>query len=213
MSLNVPGQVLNQTRLPQIGLTGSIGSGKSTVANFFKQWGSYVVDADLIARELLLPESPLTSKVIELFGPQVAHDGVIDRPALRSFVFSDSHARSKLEALLHPEIRKRMIADGELGKSGKFRSITFVIPLLFESNADYSFLTHTVLVSAERDVCVARASIRDASSPHMIGQIFDSQLPPSIKESRADFLIDNNKTQADLERNARDVFDFIHRET
>ncbi len=94
-----------------IGLTGSIGSGKSTVANLFKEHGVPVIDADVLSREVTQPGSPAIKQIIERFGPEiVSADGSLDRGALREIIFSNPEQRRWLEALLHPMILERMQA-------------------------------------------------------------------------------------------------------
>lgn len=197
--------------VPQIGLTGSIGSGKSTVAELFRAWGSKIIDADLIARELLGPNTAQSQAVIKALGPQVTRpDGSLDRFALRSLIFMNDSARIQLEAILHPEIRLRMQNEcRELLKSNPL-SITFVIPLLFESELPYSNLSHTIAVIADRDTCLKRASRRDSAPESITSKILDAQLPNSEKKRLADFVIENNGSLEELTENARDIFRKVH---
>ena len=197
--------------VPQIGLTGSIGSGKSAVADLFAVWGSKIVDADDFARKLLAEGTAQSRTIVERFGPQITRpDGSLDRFALRSLVFSNEAAKLELESLLHPEIRAKMLEKcAELLKTD-CPSITLVIPLLFESKVPYSNLTHTVVVSADRDKCLSRASSRDGASIAITARIFDSQTATSEKEARADYVIKNNGSLEELAHNARIVFDSIH---
>jgi dephospho-CoA kinase len=198
--------------VPQIGLTGSIGSGKSAVAELFRAWGSQIVDADLFARELLAPNSPQLTTIISQFGPQITRpDGSLDRFALRSLIFSDAAAKQTLENLLHPEIRKLMLAEARRMLEAGCVSVTLVIPLLFESKTPYPNLTHSIAVNSDREICIERASKRDHCSPNTIAKIFDSQMSPEDKEKQADFIIKNNGTLEELECNARVVFDNIHK--
>lgn len=197
--------------VPQIGLTGSIGSGKSAVAKLFGSWGSAIVDADIIAKKLLDPGTFATEALISKFGAEICRpDGSLDRFALRAIVFSDANVKKELEALLHPEIRKQLLAQSQSLIEVGALSVTLVIPLLFESPCPYSNLTHTVVVSSFKKLCVERASKRDACSPQIIEKIFDAQISCADREKQADYIIKNNGTLEQLKEQSLLVFNQIH---
>ncbi len=194
-----------------IGLTGSIGSGKSTVAALFEAWGSKIVDFDVISKSLLTDNPQIISRVSELFGAQILRpDKSIDRFALRSLIFSDAGYKAELEGVLHPEIRKQAdFMSVKLLEAGA-SSVTMVIPLLFESKQVYKGLTETVVVAASRADCIARATSRDNCQESLIASIYDSQMPIEEKVQLADYVIRNESSLSALEKNARDIFELIH---
>lgn len=197
--------------VPQIGLTGSIGSAKSTVAELFRSWGSKILDADDFAKKLLAANSEHSIKLIDRFGPQITRpNGTLDRFALRALVFSDNQAKTELESVLHPEIRKQMLAEGQNLISLNCLSVTYVIPLLFESAFPYTNLTVTITVSADKQICLNRATRRDFCSLELASRIYDSQMPSTERERLADYVIVNNGSIEELTHNAKQIFDRIH---
>src|SRR5688500_19174498 len=122
----------------RIGLTGGIGSGKSTVSALLAARGAVVVDADLIAREVVEAGTPGLAAVVEAFGPAVlTPDGALDRPALAAIVFSDPHARARLDAIVHPLVRRR---SAELvGAAADDAVVVNDVPLLAETGQAGSY--------------------------------------------------------------------------
>ena len=134
----------------RVGLTGGVASGKSTVARMLSELGAVVVDADLLAREVVEPGTPGLAAVVEAFGPTVlADDGSLDRPALGSVVFADAAARKRLEGILHPLIRARAAAI-EAG-AGPGALVVHDIPLLVETGQAGSFDAVLVVDVPTRD--------------------------------------------------------------
>lgn len=194
-----------------IGLTGSIGSGKSTVATFFESWGSLIVDFDLITRDLLTNYSEVITEIRAEFGAQILRpNGSIDRFGLRSLIFQDADCKLRLEEILHPRIRAKATEISAKSFANGIQSVTLVIPLLFESKLPYPDLTETVVVASPRSECIARASLRDNCPKSLISRIYDAQLPLEEKKSKADYVINNDSSLEALEVVAREVFNQIH---
>lgn len=179
----------------RLGLTGGIGSGKSLVARQLRDLGAAVVDADVIAREVVVPGSPAYDDILEAFGPGVVRpDGAIDRGALGARIFSDAEARRTLNALTHPHIRRRMAEEAaRLSAMPSVDVIVFDIPLLLETTDGRDIeLDGIVVVDAAEDVRVARLMARDALAEAEARRRLAAQIPLSQKVTRADWVIDNN---------------------
>jgi len=170
------------------GLTGGVGMGKSTAAQFLRQRGAQVVDTDELARQLVDPGQPALMEIQTVFGKSlVAPDGQLRRNELAQIVFTDPAARKKLEAILHPRIRERWRAQLEVWR-GENRALAVVaIPLLFETQAESSF---------DKIICVAcsaptqrRRLLSRGWTPAQIQQRLAAQWPIEQKIARADFVI------------------------
>lgn len=171
-----------------IGLTGGIGSGKSTVAELFAGLGAGVVDTDLLARELTQPGTPTLAQIAAQFGPEMLNaDGSLDRGRLRNLVFADPVARARLEALLHPPIRDLML---ERAARLRVPYVILVIPLLFETGQQG--LVHRVLVvDCPEATQVERVRRRSGLSEPEIARILESQVPRAERLAGAHEVIDN----------------------
>lgn len=184
-----------------IGLTGSIGSGKSTAASLFQEMGAVVIDADCLAHRAVEPGSLALIKVIEAFGKTyISEDGSLLRKELSALIFSDPKSRLKLEEIVHPEIR-RLFTEQLKEISARFAAPALVIysaPLLFESRQNYPELQYIVLISASRQTCIRRVVSRDHCPPEYAARIYDAQLPREIKELKADFIIKNEGSLEEL---------------
>jgi len=179
----------------RIGLTGGIGSGKSLVAEWFRELGAAVVDADLIAREVMVPGQPAYDAVVRAFGQGVlGEDGTLDRKALAARIFTDTAARWQLNALTHPYIRRRIAEEADRCAAEPGVEVIIVdIPLLFETtDGRYLRLDGTVVVDASDEVRLARLSARDGLSPADTQIRLEAQMPLREKVTRADWVIDNN---------------------
>ena len=182
-----------------VGLTGGIGSGKSTVARMLEERGAVVFDADLLAREAVEPGTPGHTAVIERFGADVlAPGGELDREALASIVFADPSARRDLEQIVHPEVR-RLFAEGSEAYHDTDRIVVFSAPLLVESGMHTAFEI-LVVVSATVATQVERLMRQRGMSEAAIRARIDAQAPLEDKAAVADFLVDNEGTLAELQR-------------
>lgn len=172
-----------------IGLTGGIGSGKTTTSNYFAELGADIIDADVIARELTAPGQPALKKIHAHFGSQVIHsNGSLNRTALRHVIFDAPTEKIWLENLLHPLVRKTIKQRSEQSTAPY---CLVVIPLLTESG-HYDFLERICLVDCDETIQRNRASQRDNQSPDKIQAIMDSQATRQQRLAIADDIITNN---------------------
>ncbi|HMC79797.1 MAG TPA: dephospho-CoA kinase [Acidimicrobiia bacterium] len=183
-----------------IGLSGGIGSGKSSAARLLAARGAVVLDADLIAHEILAPGGAAVRAVLERFGPGVAGpDGGIDRRRLRSVVFADPAARRELEAITHPLIYAAMAS--RLG--GTFEQDTVVVvdaPLLVETGGrDRVGMQALVVVAADQSQQIERVVARGGMTAEEAAAVIAAQAPAERKLAAADYVLDNRGSLADLE--------------
>ncbi|SEP60709.1 dephospho-CoA kinase [Ectothiorhodospira magna] len=179
-----------------IGLTGGIGSGKSTVSRLFEARGITVIDADIMARQVVAPGSPGLAAVVSAFGHHLLRpDGSLDRALLREQVFQNHQARHRLEHLLHPMIWDKM--DQEILRA-KPPYCILVVPLLLESGAQER-VDRVLLVDCTEATQKARASHRDGVSAQQIQAILDTQASRTQRLAIADDVIDNEGPATDLE--------------
>ena len=181
-----------------IGLTGGMGSGKSTAAKVLTQLGFPVLDADRIVHGLLTPGGTAEAEVIQTFGRSVCDaSGRLDRRALGRAVFDDPEKLDRLEKILHPKVRAEVARRRQdLEKSGHAAAF-YDVPLLFEKNMEDQF-DAVLVVSAREDLRLARVRQRSGLSDDEIKSRFNRQLPVAEKEKRASAVIDNNGSEDDL---------------
>ncbi|HEY3285560.1 MAG TPA: dephospho-CoA kinase [Gemmatimonadaceae bacterium] len=189
-----------------IGLTGNIAAGKSSVARLFARWGATLVDADELAREAVAPGRPALAAISARWGPAVLQaDGSLDRATLRRLVFASPTERSALDAIVHPEVgRLRAEALAAAARRGD-RLVVCDIPLLFEAGLEGT-VDGVVLVDAPEEVRRARLERDRQLGAADADAMMAAQWPSERKRSRADWIIDNNGTLAELETRAHDVF-------
>jgi len=181
-----------------VGLTGGVGSGKSTVAGFFRELGVPVIDADEIARELTLPGQPALREITEAFGTEVLDaQGRLDRAALRRIVFADESARRRLEAILHPRIRERM--EEALAEVAEAPYAVLVIPLLLETRQQ-DLVDRILVVDTDPDLQVRRVMARDGVDEAQVRAIMAAQVDRETRLAAADDLILNEDDLDDLKR-------------
>jgi dephospho-CoA kinase len=181
-----------------VGLTGGIGSGKSTVARMLQERGAVVLDADEFARAAVVAGSRGYEAVVHRFGADVITEGgELDRPRLASIVFADPRALADLEAIVHPEVR-RMIADGIQENLDGDRVVVLVNPLLIEMGT-HRDCDVVVVVSASVDTQVARSIARGMFEDDVRSRIA-AQLPSEERARIADVLLDNEGSLDELER-------------
>lgn len=176
-----------------IGLTGGIASGKSTVSAMLVQKGAALIDADQIAREVVLPGSPVLDQVFQRFGQALRmENGALDRKKLGEIVFADASARKDLEALLHPPIRNIMKERMQQWEQAEPNRLVVVdVPLLFENNLQGMF-AQTVLVYVPEEVQLERLMIRDGLGRDAARRRIDAQMSIERKKDFADVVIDNS---------------------
>src|SRR5699024_1370927 len=159
-----------------IGLTGSIGTGKSMIANKLRELDIPVVDADLIAREVVEPDQVTYRKIVELFGEDILHDDkTLNRNALGSIVFSDDEKRKQLNAVIHPAIREEMIRQRDEWIKKEEQCVVLDIPLLYESKLTH-FVEKVIVVYVDEDVQLERIIARDESTVEDAKQRINAQI-------------------------------------
>ena len=195
------------------GLTGGIGSGKSTVARHFRSRGLPVVDADELAREAVAKGSAGLSEIVAAFGPEILQaDGSLDRAALAQRVFGAPAELARLEAITHPPVRALAKARLDaLEKQGEPLAC-YEVPLLYEVGLEREYKP-VVVVSVPESVQLERAVARDASSAERIQRRIAAQLPLGEKVRRADFVIDNTGSVEQTLRAADQVLAGICRDS
>ena len=180
-----------------VGLTGGIGSGKTTVANLFARQGIELVDADIIAREVVEPESEGLKQLIERFGNGILlNNGHLNRAALRERIFTAPDERLWVNQCLHPKIRTRML---QLIKSSSSEYTVLVVPLLFENGLD-SLVNRTLVVDIPVELQIERILSRDGVSEQQIKSIIGSQMSREDKLAKADDVISNQGEITHLEQ-------------
>lgn len=182
------------------GLTGGIGTGKSTVAALLEEYGIPVVSADELSRVVVARGSEGLRSVVDRFGPEILTEHKeLDRGKMAELVFSDPSQRHELEAILHPLIRERFeqVLDA-LEKAGHEVAI-YEVPLLFEKNLQYE-MKATVLVTADEAVRIHRVIARDHTTEAAVRARIATQMDESLKRRKADYVIENNGSLDDLRR-------------
>lgn len=172
-----------------LGITGGIGSGKSAATQWFESQGISVVDADIVAREVVEPGQPALQAIQQAFGDWVLlEDGSLDRRALREHIFQFPEARQNLENITHPAIRQSIIQQLQQAESPY---VILVSPLLFETN-QHELVQHTLLVDADEQTQLQRASQRDGQSEEQIRKIIAAQMSRTQKQQLADDIVIND---------------------
>jgi dephospho-CoA kinase len=180
-------------KMPVIGITGGIATGKSVVARMFEELGAVTFSADDASREVMAPGSEVVRKVEETFGKQfVLPDGHADRTALAALVFSNAEAKEKLEKITHPailELLKKRIEDAQRKDPDAF--LVVEAPLLFEANLE-SWFDEIIVVATARRVQVERLLARNRLTPDEAYRRIESQMPLEEKMALADHVIRND---------------------
>lgn len=172
----------------RVGLTGGIGAGKSQVAGIFGDLGALIIDTDVIAREVVTPQSDGLLEIARVW-PAVVRNGVLDRAALADIVFSDAAARERLNALLHPHIRRLAVERESRAAPGQL--VVHVVPLLFETGYD-RLVDKSLLVAAPLERRIARIVERDRLDEARVRARMAAQVEPGEARSRADYVIEND---------------------
>lgn len=172
-----------------LGLTGGIGSGKSAASAYFRDQGIVVVDADIVAREVVEPGQPALLAIKQRYGSEALHDdGTLNRAWLRAKVFAEPDERKWLESQTHPRIRDSIIAQLKAATSPY---AILESPLLFESGQS-ELVARTLVIDVPEEIQVERASSRDGNEEEQIRRIIAAQLPRSERLQRADDAVDNS---------------------
>ena len=198
--------LLNPDFMLLIGLTGNIGSGKSTVAQLLSERGATIIDADVLARRAVESGSPAYRAIVERWGTSVlAADGGLDRSALRRIVFSEQNELEQLNSIVHPEVERMRAELVALARGRGDRLVVCDIPLLFERRMTDDF-DRIVLVDAPRPTRLERLvrerGLRETEAMDMIV----AQIPAELKRARADHVIDNDRTLTELDARVAQVW-------
>jgi dephospho-CoA kinase len=196
-----------------IGLTGGIGSGKSTVARMLRELGATVIDADAIVHELQAKGMPMVAELAAAFGPGIlTADGALDRKALGAIVFADEAARLKLNSIVHPQVGAEFARRLAAAVAADTPLVVLDIPLLFEGrdsgkgSAAARNVETTVVVWVPEAVQIERQMKRDGCSRAEAEQRVRAQLPLDRKRALADHVIDNSGALAETERQVRALY-------
>lgn len=187
-----------------IGLTGGIGSGKSTVARLFGDLGVHWVDADDVAREVVEPGTPALARIAEHFGEGIlTPEGALDRAQLRGIVFQEPEERVWLEGLLHPIIREELIRQLN-PENYQLPYVLLVSPLLLETD-QHELVDRIIVIDVPRDVQLERTMARDTNSREQVERIIAAQMSREDRLARADEVIDNDRPLDDVTRQVREL--------
>jgi dephospho-CoA kinase len=190
-----------------VGLTGGIATGKSTVSDLLRRLGCEIIDADLLAREVVEPGQPALRQIAAEFGPDVlTAGGALDRKKLGAIVFADPVRRLRLEAITHPAIRERFQARlDELAEKGFAGIVVFDAPVMIESG-NYKNMERMVVVVTDDASQLARLRARDGTDDAENGRKVASQMPLAEKAKLADYVIDNSGSREATAEQVRRVF-------
>jgi dephospho-CoA kinase len=191
-------------KLRYVGLTGGIGSGKSTVGQMLRDAGVPVVDADVLAREVVAPGQPAHAEVAAAWPDVIQPDGTIDRRKLGHRVFSDPAARARLEAITHPRIQEKALELGRALEAAGHRLAFYEASLLVETGGHRRFDGLVVVIAAEEQQ-IARVMARDHSSREQALARLRAQMPPEEKRRAATHVIDNSGDLANTRRQVQQL--------
>ncbi|MCF8720609.1 dephospho-CoA kinase [Nitrospina gracilis] len=191
-----------------IGLTGGIGSGKTTVARMLQELGGYVIDADLLCRELVQPEEAAWREIVEHFGDGILNpDRTLNRAQLGKIVFHDSGEKRVLESILHP----RVFEEEERRFAGIVRNdpgaLVFIDAALLIESGNYRKVDKVVVVACDRHTQIENSLKKGFLSREEIESRIDNQMKQEDKLAYADYIIWNNGDLSELEQNVRSIFE------
>ena len=192
----------------RLGLTGGIGSGKSTVASLLAQAGAAIMDADAISRSLTQAGGMAIPAILAEFGEKlITPEGAMDRDAMRALVFSNPQAKRQLEAIVHPLVSLRSSQQAQAAEASGARVIVFDVPLLVESGRWAQRLDSIVVVDCPEHLQIQRVMARNGLERATVESILAAQAPRRIRRASADIVIDNgdNCSLADLQQLATET--------
>jgi dephospho-CoA kinase len=190
-----------------VGLTGGIASGKSTVAKILQRLGAAIVNADDLAREVVLPGREAWKEIVAFFGPEILQtDQNLDRQKLRTLIFDQPNARKRLESIIHPRVRA--LAEERIRQyaAAGYPVVVYEVPLLFEGKLQ-EWLRPVILVACSVETQTARLQKRDHLTPADAEKHIAAQMSLAEKRRLADYVIENNGSLADLERQTREILE------
>lgn len=196
-----------------LGLTGNIASGKSTVARMLERMGARIIDADLIAREVVEPEKPAWVDLVRKFGPGIlSPDGSIDRRRLGEIVFGDESKRRLLMDITHPRIKETVRERIAEYKKENVPVVVIEAALIVEKGGLREFLDGLIVVTADEESQIGRLMKRSGHTREEALARIGSQMPAGEKALHADYLIDNSGTEKETEAEVKKLWEEIIRE-
>jgi len=192
----------------RVGLTGSFGSGKSVVAQVFESCGVRVIDADRLAREVVAPGSEALVEIAAAFGEEmIGADGALDRARMAEVVFGDAEARERLNAIVHPRVRRCELELLNCYEEGGAPVVTLEAPLLYENGLD-ALVDRVVVVTVDDSKRFERLTRDRGLTREQVAGRLAAQAPQSEKAAKADYVIDNN---GGLEQTREQARRLVHR--
>lgn len=190
-----------------VGLTGSMGSGKTTAASIFKELGAFIIDADAICRELVIPNRPAWEEIIHSFGKAILKDDQnIDRSKLADIVFSEPAKKKLLENILHPKvIEEEMRLCRQILKEHPQSIIIIEAALLIESG-NYRKVDKVIVVTGDHESLILRAMERSSLTREKAILRIQSQMPQEEKVKRADYILENDGTREDFKTKVHELY-------
>ncbi|CCL99981.1 uncharacterized protein FIBRA_02006 [Fibroporia radiculosa] len=194
-----------------VGLTGGIATGKSTVSTLLRERNVPIIDADVLARQVVAPGTPALKRITAHFGANILQpDGSLDRAKLGSIVFADETQRKKLNSIVHPAVRRAMLWGVVKCWVRGERVCVLDVPLLIEGGL-WKFVAHVVVVYCSPELQLQRLMKRDSSSRENASARLNAQLPIAEKVEYADVVIDNSGSLHDLEAQVNSLITKMHR--
>jgi dephospho-CoA kinase len=189
-----------------VGLTGGIATGKTTVAKMLKRCGAAVIDADALAREVVLPDKPAWRAIVKTFGKKVLNpDQTVNRHALGHIVFQSRTKLRLLERIIHPRVaRLQAHLTRQIARNSPTAVVIYDVPLLFEAGINKRF-DKTIVVTADRKTQITRLRKRNGLSRAVALQRIRHQMPLSKKVQLADYVLDGTLSKSALRRNVRQL--------
>ena len=197
-----------------VGLTGGIATGKSTVAGMFKRCGAVVIDADVLAREVVQPGKPAWREIVSTFGKTVLNpDHTLNRQALGTMVFGHPAKLRRLERIIHPRVAREQIRLTKQAARNDPKAVAiYDVPLLFEAGIDTRVDT-TIVVTADRETQIARLKKRNGLSRAEALRRIKSQMPLADKRRRADYTLDGTLPLPQLKKQVRSLYQSLRAST
>lgn len=192
-----------------VGITGTVGAGKSTVGRLFEGWGACRVDADELARRAVAPGTEALEEIRDAWGDAVLDDdGSLDRAAMREVVFGDARARERLESIVHPAVRRLRDERFREAREAGAEVVVAEVPLLLETGMEEDFDV-VLVVDAPREVRRERVSSERGVTAETFDAIEAAQWPAERKRRAADLVVENDGTRQELEAAARRAWEAI----
>lgn len=194
----------------QIGLTGGIASGKSSVSRLLAEWGVPIIDADAIARRVVTPGQPAWQQIVSVFGEQILQpDGTINRRLLGDIIFGDAEKRRKLDEITHPAIWDQITDEVKQAEAAGHRVVVLDIPLLLETDW-HDRVDEIWVVYADRQAQIQRLTLRDQLTQQQAESRINSQLSLEEKKQHADIVIDNSGSFDSMRNQVERIWENLH---